>query len=113
MNNTTQTPRAENCPNCGAPCTVSGIGYDYQESQNPELLKENEQLKAENTELERLSNKRLRAYQRLHTLNTELLEALKAVICDISAPYGFDAKRIPNESVKSALSAIAKAEVKQ
>lgn len=45
----------ENCPNCGAPCTVSFLGYSYIEVENasaPALLKENQELKARIEELE-------------------------------------------------------------
>lgn len=44
-----KTKIQEHCPNCGAPCSVSGIGYQHE----PE------------------------------TVNTELLEALRAVYSDI------------------------------
>lgn len=82
------------------------------------LVKENEELK----EYKRLNIIGLSGYttEELHeqvsnlkAKNAELLEALKNVIGDIAAPYGFDANRIPNESVKQALKVISKAEGKQ
>ncbi len=109
----------ENCHECGAPCTMSGIGLsaiDF-ESQLQDVTKERDELKERIAELEtepsqaailagRVS-KELEKRKAAESLSVELLAALKAVTDQLNVYLDGDDSVTNDELKPSELAAIA------